>query len=79
MEFIEFLKYECDMRDKALKRVENLEKFAEWVASEIMSDIEWINNRDAFPELACRRLEKLGIVRAENGEWVRTYKEEGAE
>ena len=49
--------------------------FAEWVASEIMPDIEWINNRDAFPELACRRLEKLGIVREENGMWIRSKSE----
>ena len=56
-----------DLFKKAMKSLD----FAEWVASEIMPDIEWINNRDAFPELACRRLEKLGIVEEKNGMWVR--------
>ena len=49
---------------------EKLEQFARWVASEIMPEIEWVNNRDAFPELACRRLEKLGIVKEVDGKWA---------
>ena len=75
MDFIDFLKYECDMRDEALKRVENLEKFAKWVAGEIMPEIEWLNNQNAFPELACRRLEKLGLVKADGDKWVLVGKE----
>lgn len=43
-------------------------KFAEWVASEIFND-NWEYNKDAFAELACRKLEKLGIVRAKGDEW----------
>lgn len=57
--------------------MDNLEKqmqepttrqFAEWVASEIFND-NWEYNKDAFAELACRKLEKLGIVRAKGDEW----------
>lgn len=69
MDFIDFLKYECDMRDDALlKRVGNLEKFVEWVAREIFDD-NWEYNKDAFAEIACRKLAKLGIVRAKGDEW----------
>lgn len=43
-------------------------QFARWVASEIFSDM-WELNKDAFDELACRKLGKLGIVRANGDEW----------
>ena len=42
--------------------------FAEWVAEEIF-DENWEYNKDAFAELACRKLAKLGIVRAKGDEW----------
>ena len=42
--------------------------FAKWVAREIF-DEDWEYNKDAFAELACRKLAKLGIVRAKGGEW----------
>ncbi len=61
-----------DLFRKALKALD----FAEWVASEIFPEEEWENNQHAFPELACRRLEKLGIVREENGEWVKEQTDE---
>lgn len=43
-------------------------KFAEWVARELF-DENWELNKDAFEELACRKLEKLGIVRANGDVW----------
>jgi hypothetical protein len=43
------------------------EQFAKWVASEIFD--EWEYNKDTFAEIACRKLEKLGIVRAKDNEW----------
>ena len=43
-------------------------QFARWVANEIFSDM-WELNKDAFDELACRKLAKLGIVRANGDEW----------
>ena len=42
--------------------------FAKWVAREIFDD-EWEYNKDAFAEIACRKLAKLGIVRANGDEW----------
>ena len=42
--------------------------FAEWVAREIFDDM-WEYNNDAFAEIACRKLAKLGIVRAKDDEW----------
>ncbi len=42
--------------------------FAKWVATEIF-DENWEYNKDAFAELACRKLAKLGIVRAKGDEW----------
>ncbi len=44
--------------------------FAEWVASEIFSD-EWECNKDGFEEIACRKLSKLGLVKADGDKWVR--------
>jgi len=44
------------------------EQFAEWVAREIFND-EWEYNKDAFAELACRKLATLGIVGENGDEW----------
>jgi hypothetical protein len=43
-------------------------QFAKWVATEIFDDM-WEYNKDAFAELACRKLAKLGIVRAKGDKW----------
>ena len=44
--------------------------FAEWVADWVLrSDFE--ENAGGFAELACRRLEALGIMRKEGHYWVR--------
>lgn len=53
---------------KALEQESKTEQFAKWVATEIFDDY-WEYNKDAFAELACRRLAKLGIVRANSGKW----------
>jgi len=44
--------------------------FCEWVASEIMDEEFWEYNCNAFPEIACRKLNKLGIVKKEGDMWV---------
>lgn len=46
--------------------------FTDWVAKEIFSE----DMDDAFAELACRRLEKLGVVKADGNEWVLKVGEE---
>lgn len=44
------------------------EQFAKWVAEEIFGGM-WEYNKDAFAEIACRKLAKLGIVRANGDKW----------
>ena len=54
------------------------EQFAKWVATEIFDDM-WEYNKDAFAEIACRKLAKLGIVRANGDEWELVESQEGEE
>ena len=59
-----------DMAVEALKADAKLVRFAEWVADWVLrSDFE--ENAGGFAELACRRLEALGIMRKEGHYWVR--------
>ena len=53
-------------------------QFAKWVATEIFDDM-WEYNKDAFAELACRKLAKLGIVRANGDEWELVEPQESEE
>lgn len=54
---------------KALEQDSESEQFAKWVAREIFDD-DWDEyNKDAFEEIACRKLAKLGIVRANGDNW----------
>ena len=53
---------------KALDESPKMEQFAKWVATEIFDDM-WEYNKDSFAEIACRKLAKLGIVRAKGNEW----------
>lgn len=58
-----------DTFDIAIKALEQEpDDFARWVATEIFDDM-WKYNKDAFAEIACRKLAKLGIVRAKGDEW----------
>lgn len=54
------------------------EQFAKWVATEIFDD-NWEYNKDAFEELACRKLAKLGIVVRMGDEWELVESEESEE
>ena len=65
------------MAIKALNQSPKMEQFAKWVATEIFDDM-WEYNKDSFAEIACRKLAKLGIVRAKGDEWelVKTEVEE---
>ena len=45
---------------------EQYKKFAEWVADRIFSDDF---EDDSFAEVACRKLEKLGLVKKVVGNW----------
>lgn len=41
---------------------ESYKAFAEWVTDEIFDEM-WAYNKDAFAEVACRKLVKLGLVK----------------
>ena len=56
----------------------HLKDFVMWVASEIFDD-NWEYNKDAFAEIACRKLNKLGIVKANGDEWELTEPQESEE
>ena len=54
------------------------EQFAKWVSSEIFDD-NWEYNKDSFSEIACRKLAKLGIVKANGDEWELVRSQESEE
>lgn len=61
--------YDEEAIEYAIKALEqDLYDFARWVATEIFDD-NWEYNKDAFAEIACRKLAKLGIVRSKGDEW----------
>ncbi len=49
---------------------DDLKDFAKWVAREIFDPLFDEHNHYAFVELACRRLNKLGIVGNVDNNWV---------
>lgn len=57
-----------DMGIKALEQESETLQFAKWVATEIFDEM-WEYNKDAFAEIACRKLAKLGIVREKGDTW----------
>ena len=65
---VEDLNNAYDVAINALEQEPKMEQFAKWVATEIFDDM-WEYNKDSFAEIACRKLAKLGIVRAKVDEW----------
>ena len=65
---VEDLNNAYDVAINALEQSPEMEQFAKWVATEIFDDM-WEYNKDSFAEIACRKLAKLGIVRAKGDEW----------
>ena len=72
---VEDLNNAYDVAIKALEQSPEMDQFAKWVAEEIFDDM-WEYNKDAFAEIACRKLAKLGIVRAKGDEWELVEREE---
>ena len=62
-----FLVNLMDILEKQIQE-SKAEQFAKWVATELFDD-NWEYNKDAFAEIACRKLAELGIVRANGDEW----------
>ena len=56
--------------NEAADAIEELLDFAHFVASNgVVSDEEWDNNMLVFPEVASRKLNKLGIVEKDGACW----------
>ena len=66
------------MAIKALEQEPKAVQFAKWVATEIFDEM-WEYNTDAFAEIACRKLAKLGIVREKSDEWELVEPQESEE
>ena len=75
---VEDLNNAYDVAVKALEQSPKMEQFAKWVATEIFDDM-WEYNKDSFAEIACRKLAKLGIVRAKGDEWELVEPQESEE
>ena len=59
-----------ELMKQAADAIEELLDFAHFVASNVVvSDEEWDNNMLAFPEVASRKLNKLGIVEKDGACW----------
>ena len=65
---VEDLNNAYDVAIKALEQEPKTEQFAKWIATEIFDDM-WEYNKDSFAEIACRKLAKLGVIRAKGDEW----------
>ena len=64
-----------DMMRDAATEIEELLAFAHYVADKVTrSDEDWEDYHEAFTEVACRKLVKLGIVTVEDDKYV--YSEE---
>ena len=75
---VEDLNNAYDVAIKALEQSPKMDQFAKWVATEIFDDM-WEYNKDSFAEIACRKLAKLGIVRAKGDEWELVEPQESEE
>ena len=75
---VEDLNNAYDVAINALEQEPKMEQFAKWVATEIFDDV-WEYNKDSFAEIACRKLAKLGIVRAKGDEWELIESQERSE
>ena len=65
--YVEF----CNIKDDAAAVIEALLSFAHYVADKVtMSDEDWEDYHDAFTEVACRKLVKLGVISIEDGMYV---------
>lgn len=51
--------------------------FISWLIDMIWDDEDWKLNWQAFPEILCRKLVKMGYVRERNGEYERFNQQTG--
>lgn len=56
---------------ESMKKNDILE-FLHWVAEEVIDEKSWDLNCISFPEIACRKLNKLGIIDTDGQRWIYT-------
>ena len=66
-----------DTAIETMRKYQQLEDFAKWVATEVIDEELWTYNHLAFAELACRKLVKLGIMQESDGEYSYEVIEDG--
>lgn len=61
----------CGILSDAAAEIESLLSFAHYVADKVtMSDEDWEDYHEAFAEVACRKLVKLGVISIEDNKYV---------
>lgn len=55
---------------ETMRKDQQLEDFARWVAKEVIDEEMWTYNHLSFAEIACRKLVKLGIMQESDGEYT---------
>jgi len=56
---------------QALPSAQPDSSFITWLLDEIWDEDAWTLNWQAFPELVCRKLAKMGLVKEKDGEYER--------
>ncbi len=60
-----------------MRKYQQLEDFARWVAVEVIDEEMWTYNHLSFAELACRKLVQLGVTHESDGEYTYEVVEDG--
>lgn len=60
-----------------MRKYQQLEDFARWVAVEVIDEELWTYNHLSFAELACRKLVKLGVMQESDGKYTYEVVEDG--
>lgn len=68
-----------DVAIDTMRKYQQLEDFARWVATEVIDEEMWTYNHLAFAELACRKLVQLGIMQESDGEYTYEVVEDGSD
>ena len=66
-----------DVAIDTMRKYQQLEDFARWVATEVIDEELWTYNHLSFTELACRKLVQLGIMQESDGEYTYEVVEDG--
>lgn len=66
-----------DVAIETMRKYQQLEDFAKWVATEVIDEELWTYNHLSFAEIACRKLVQLGIMQESDGEYSYEVVEDG--